>query len=112
LAFLVALAAAYAGRRSRLGCDNGRFHTNKAVTAWLKAHRAEIEVYCLPRYYPSLSRIERLWGHLKRTLLANVLIAALEDPMSAFRKRVGQINGKIHNKYINIIYYCYANSVT
>jgi transposase len=93
LAFLVALVAAYAGRRIRLVCDNGRFHTTKAVAAWLEAHRDRIEVYWLPPYCPSLNRIERLWGHLKRTILANVLFATLEDLVAAFRKGVGQING-------------------
>lgn len=93
LAFLVALVAAYAGRKIRLVCDNGRFHTTKAVAAWLEAHRDQIEVYWLPPYCPSLNRIERLWGHLKRTILANVLFATLEDLVAAFRRGVGQING-------------------
>jgi transposase len=93
LAFLMTLVAAYAGRRIRLVCDNGRFHTTKAVAAWLEAHRDEIEVYWLPPYCPSLNRIERLWGHLKRTILANVLFATLEDLVAAFRNGVGLING-------------------
>src|SRR6516165_8606563 len=87
------LVVAYAGRKIRLVCDNGRFHTTKAVTAWLEAHKDQIEVYWLPPYCPSLNRIERLWGHLKRTILANVLFATLEDLVAAFRKGVGQING-------------------
>jgi transposase len=93
IAFLVALVAAYAGRKIRLVCDNGRFHTTQAVPAWLEAHQDQIEVYWLPPYCPSLNRIERLWGHLKRTVLANVLFATLEDLVAAFRKGVGQING-------------------
>jgi transposase len=55
------------GRKIILVCDNGRFHTIKAVEAWLDAHRAPIKVYWLPPYCPSLNLIERLWGHLKRT---------------------------------------------
>jgi len=73
LAFLVVLVAAYAGRKIRLVCDNGRFHTTKAVEAWLEANRERIEVYWLPPYCPSLNLIERLWGHLKRTALAKDL---------------------------------------
>ncbi len=42
---------------------------------------------------PSLNVIERLWGHLKRTILANVLFVAIEDLMDAFRRGVGRING-------------------
>jgi hypothetical protein len=30
--------------------------------------------------------IERLWGHIKRTVLANVLYASLNDLVAAFRK--------------------------
>lgn len=62
LVFLIALVAAYAGRHIRLVCDNGRFHTSKAVLAWLDAHSDVIEVYWLPAYSPSLNLIERLWG--------------------------------------------------
>ena len=77
----------------RLVCDNGRFHHTKAVRAWLEAHRHRVEVYWLPPYCPSLNRIERLWGHLKRTVSANVLFTDLEDLVAAFRKGVGHING-------------------
>src|SRR5262249_58958932 len=53
LAFLVALVTAYAGRKIRLVCDNGRFHTTKAVAAWLGAHPGELEVYRAPPDCPS-----------------------------------------------------------
>ena len=69
-------------------CDNGRFHTTKAVQAWLEANRDQIEVYWLPPYCPSLNLIERLWGHLKRTCLANVLFVTIDDLVAAFRKGV------------------------
>src|SRR5208283_2929066 len=45
LAFLIALVTAYAGRRIRLVCDNGRFHFTKPVQQWLAAHRQQIEIY-------------------------------------------------------------------
>ena len=93
LAFLVALVAAYAGRKVRLVCDNGRFHTTKAVQAWLLANKDKVEIYWLPPYSPSLNLIERLWGHLKRTVLANVLFESLDDLTAAFRKGVGRVNG-------------------
>jgi len=93
LAFLVALVAAYSGRKVRLVCDNGRFHCTKAVQLWLEQHRHQVEVYWLPPYCPSLNLIERLWGHLKRTVLANVLFQTMEDLVSAFRRGVGQVNG-------------------
>ncbi len=94
LAFLVALVAAYAGRKVRLVCDNGRFHTTKAVRQWLAEHRDEVEVYWLPPYCPSLNLIERLWGHLKRTAIANVLFETMGDLVRSFQRGVGQINGR------------------
>ena len=93
LAFLIALLAAYAGRRIRLVCDNGRFHHTKVVHAWLKAHADRITVFWLPPYCPSLNLIERLWGHLKRTVLANVLFKSMDDLVAAFRRGVGRVNG-------------------
>lgn len=94
LAFLMALVAAYAGKKVRLVCDNGRFHTTKAVRAWLEANRDQVEVFWLPPYCPSLNLIERLWGHLKRTVLANVLYATLDDLVAAFRQGMERINGR------------------
>jgi transposase len=86
LAFLVVLVTKYAGRKILLVCDNGRFHTTKAVQQWLAEHRDQIEVFWLPPYSPSLNLIERLWGHIKRTILANVLFASLEELVAAFRR--------------------------
>lgn len=93
LAFLTVLLLAYAGRKIRLVCDNGRFHTTKAVQAFLEEHREQLEVLWLPPYSPSLNLIERLWGHLKRTVLANVLYANLDDLVAAFRKGVRRLTG-------------------
>jgi transposase len=93
LAFLIALVTAYAGRKVRLVCDNGRFHYTKAVQLWLAEHPHLIEVYWLPPYCPSLNLIERLWGHLKRTVIANVLFQTMDDLVAAFQRGVGQING-------------------
>ena len=93
LLFLAALLLAYAGKKIRLVCDNGRFHTAKAVQAFLEEHREQIEVYWLPPYCPSLNLIERLWGHLKRTVLANVLYATLSELVTAFRKGARRLTG-------------------
>jgi transposase len=50
-------------------------------------------VFWLPRYSPSLNLIERLWGHLKRRVRANVLFASLDELVAASRTGVGRING-------------------
>ena len=91
--FLIALVAAYAGRRIRLICDNGRFHHTQAVRDWLKAHADQITVFWLPPYCPSLNLIERLWGHLKRTVLANVLFQTVDDLVAACRTGIARLNG-------------------
>lgn len=88
LVFLMALLKQYVGKKIVLVCDNGRFHTTQAVQAWLAEHRHQITVFWLPPYSPSLNLIERLWGHLKRTILANVLYDSLDDLVTAFRKGV------------------------
>jgi transposase len=94
LAFLVALLAAYAGKKVVLVCDNGRFHTTKAVQAWLEANKDKMEIYWLPPYSPSLNLIERLWGHLKRTVLANVLFCDMDELEAAARRGLDDIDGK------------------
>ena len=93
LIFLIALVKAYAGRKIRLVCDNGRFHHTQAVRQWLADNSDRIEVFWLPPYSPSLNLIERLWGHLKRTILANVLYRTLDDLVAAFHKGVASLNG-------------------
>ena len=60
---------------------------------WLDQHRDQVEIYWLPPYCPSLNLIERLWGHLKRTVLANVLFNTMEDLTQAFRRGVRRVNG-------------------
>ncbi len=94
IVFLTALLAAYVGRRICLVCDNGRFHDTKAVREFLDQHRDRIRIYWLPPYCPSLNLIERFWGHLKRTILANVLYRSLEDLELAFRKGASALDGK------------------
>ncbi len=60
---------------------------------WLAAHADQLTIYWLPPYCPSLNLIERLWGHLKRTVLANVLFTTLDDLVQAFRRGVARVNG-------------------
>jgi transposase len=93
LLFLAALLARYAGRKIILVCDNGRFHTTQAVRTFLAEHRRQLRVFWLPPYCPSLNLIERLWGHLKRTVLANVLYQSLEDLTAAFRRGAKRLTG-------------------
>ncbi|MHC4538230.1 MAG: IS630 family transposase [Planctomycetota bacterium] len=102
IAFLSVLVSAYAGRKVRLVCDNGRFHHTKAVRQWLTTHRDQIQVFWLPPYCPSLNMIERLWGHIKRTVLANVLFVSMDDLAAAFRRGVARISG--HRNKMDFIF--------
>jgi transposase len=97
LLFLAVLLVRYAGRKIVLVCDNGRFHTTAAVREFLAAHRDQLRVFWLPPYSPSLNLIERLWGHLKRTVLANVLYDSLDDLEAAFRKGAKRLTGDRDN---------------
>lgn len=92
LVFLATLLAGYTGKRLKVICDNGRFHTTKAVYAFLHKHRKEMTVIWLPTYSPSLNLIERLWGHLKRTILANVLFFSMADMVKAFRLGIRRLD--------------------
>jgi transposase len=94
LVFLVALLSRYAGQKILLVCDNGRFHKTKAVGEFLAMHRDQLQVFWLPPYSPSLNLIERLWGHIKRTVLANVLYHSLHDLEVAFRLGAKRLTGK------------------
>jgi len=94
ISFLSLLLRTYCGRRIRLVCDNARYHHTRAVQDWLDGHRQWIEVYWLPAYCPDLNLIERLWGHLKRTFLANVLFVSIADLVNAFQRGVRAVNAK------------------
>ena len=54
---------------------------------------AQIAQRWLPPYSPSLNLIERLRGHLKRTILANVLFKPLKNLIAVFHKGIARING-------------------
>lgn len=93
LVFLLALIKRYAGQKIILVCDNGRFHATQAVREFLAVHRDQLRVFWLPPYSPSLNLIERLWGHIKRTVLANTLYATLDDLEAAFRHGAKHLTG-------------------
>jgi len=91
--------ARLAGHLAKTTCI--RFSTNQ-LRRLLRRHRFSVQ---RPKHTmkgkrdekayrcPSLNLIERLWGHLKRTVLANVLFNTMEDLVCAFRTGVGKVNG-------------------
>ena len=61
------------GRRIILVMDQGCPHHAKALKNDLQLAKEHVQVFWLPHYSPELNLIERLWRHLKRSRLANVL---------------------------------------
>jgi hypothetical protein len=61
------------GRRIMLVMDQGNPHHAKVLHNDLQLVKEHVRVFWLPHYCPELNLIERLWKHLKRSRLANVL---------------------------------------
>jgi len=102
LIFLIVLVKSYGGRKIRLVYGNGQFHHTRSERECIMANSDRIMIYWLPPYSPSLNLIERLWGHLKRTVLANVLFESLEELVTALRTGVGRANG--HRRRMGFIF--------
>jgi transposase len=67
------------GRQVVLVLDRGNPHHAAVVHHDLNQARPHVQVLWLPHYSPELNLIERLWRHLKRSRLANVLFAGFDD---------------------------------
>jgi hypothetical protein len=63
------------------------------VQQWLHEHCDQIEVFWLLPYSSSLNLIERLWGHIKRTIRVNDFFASLDDLVAAFCHGARQLTG-------------------
>jgi transposase len=84
------------GRKIVLVCDGPRFHKTKRMFAYLPTVARHLEIFWLPAYSPDLNLIERLWGHMKRRCIANVLYRsefelyqAVDTVLSSINKRRG-----------------------
>lgn len=94
ITFLRCVLRAYAGRHVYLVIDNGPIHTAAGVLAFIEQNRQRLTVLWMPKYSPNLNLIERLWGYLKRSALANVfhgtvgrLLVAIARAVRAFNDR-------------------------
>ncbi len=94
LAFLVVMVARYVCRKIPLVCDNGRFHAAKTLRQSLAGHCNQIGDFRLPPY-SSLNFIQRLWRHIKRTMLAKMLFASLDNLLAAFLRGVRYVKGDV-----------------
>ncbi len=50
------------------------------------------QTHWLAPYWPDLNLIEHWWGHLKRTVIANVLYSTPYDMLTAFRRGVRMVD--------------------
>lgn len=82
------------GKKIVVVCDGPRFHKTKKVLAYLPTVADYLEVFYLSAYSPDLNLIERLWGHVKRLHIANVLFRsemelfrAVEDVFDRLNRR-------------------------
>jgi len=64
------------GRRIIVVMDRGNPHHARSVKRYLADVKEHIEVFWLPHYSAELNLIERLWRHLKRSRMANVLFSS------------------------------------
>lgn len=79
-----------------LVCDGPAFHKTKKMFAYLPTVARHLEIFWLPAYSPDLNLIERLWGHMKRRCIANVLYSsefelyqAVDTVLRSINKRRG-----------------------
>ena len=92
--FLRCVLRAYPGKQVYLVLDHGPIHTAAIVEKFLETRTDRLTVLWMPKYAPNLNLIERVWGHLKRSALANVfhgtvgrLVVAIARAVRAFNDR-------------------------
>jgi putative transposase len=80
------------GRKIVLVCDGPGFHKTKMMLAYLPTVARYLEIFWLPAYSPDLNLIERLWGHMKRRHIANVLYSSQFELHRAVVRVLRQLN--------------------
>jgi len=85
------------GRKIILVCDGPRFHKTKLILAYLPTVTRYLEIFWLPAYSPDLNLIERLWGHVKRAYIANVLYRSEFELYRAVNRVFSEINQRRGN---------------
>ena len=101
--FLRGLLRAYRGKHVFLVADNGPVHTAGLVAQFLKTVKHRLTVIWLPRSSPNLNLIERIWGHLKRSALANIFYGTVARLMVAIARAVRAFNDR-SNKLMSLLF--------
>jgi len=77
--------------------DNCSIHHTKAVQKYLEDHRDRLTVIWNATYAPNLNRIERFWGHLKRSAIHNDYFQTIENLEKAIMQAVRKLNRQINH---------------
>jgi transposase len=78
------------GKQMVVITDNARYHHAQALTDWLQANRAGLELLFLPPYSPELNPIERVWKLLRRLCTHNEYFPELELLQNALTRQLKQ----------------------
>lgn len=79
LAFLRYVLSHYENKSIVMILDNARIHHAKLIQPFLKEHEDHLTLLFLPPYSPNLNAVERVWGWLKKSVIANRFHATRED---------------------------------
>jgi len=104
VAFLRCVLRAYPGKHVYLVLDNGPIHTAQLVEEFLAKRTGRLTVLWMPKYSPNLNLIERVWGHLKRSALANVFHGTPGRLAVAIHRAVEGLNDN-KNQMLRILFH-------
>lgn len=79
LAFLRYVLSQYENQSIVMILDNARIHHAKLLQPFLKEHEDRLTLLFLPPYSPNLNAVERVWGWLKKSVIANRFHATREE---------------------------------
>lgn len=79
LTFLHHILSIYKHQKVVMILDNARIHHAKLIQPFLKEHEERLTLFFLPPYSPHLNAVERIWGLLKKSVIANRFHATRED---------------------------------
>jgi transposase len=79
LTFLRYVLSQHKDRHIVMILDNARIHHAKLLQPFLKEHEHRLTLLFLPPYSPNLNAVERVWGWLKKSVIANRFHATRKD---------------------------------
>lgn len=82
--FLMELKNHYPGKKLKIICDRGAYHTSKTTRKFVEENK-EIELIYLPPRCPNLNLIERLWKIMRENVTYNKYYKHFADFASAIR---------------------------